>query len=75
MSLGRTSPDFQGARNRYAWHSHEVRDTIRTLARGKADQAVAEFIIGHSIDKLGYDKSPRNDPEYFRGEYLKLSRP
>ena len=66
---------FKGARVRFPFHSHEVRDTLRTLARGKADVAVAEFCIGHSIDKLHYDKSPWNDPEYFRREYLKISRP
>lgn len=69
------TPAFKGARVRFPFHSHEVRDTLRTLARGRADVAVAEFCIGHSIDKLHYDKSPWNDPEYFRREYLKISRP
>jgi len=66
---------YKGARIRYGFHSHECRDVIKTLARGRADQAVAEFCLGHSIDKLRYDKSPWNDPEYFRREYLKISRP
>jgi len=66
---------FKGARIRYAWHSHECRDTIRTLARGRADTVVAEFILGHEIDRLGYDKSPWNDSEYFRREYAKMARP
>ncbi len=66
---------FKGARIRYSWHSHEARDTIRTLARGRADVIVPEFLLAHDIDRLGYDKSPWDQPEYFRQEYLKIARP
>ena len=68
--------DFKGARLRYPFHSHEVRDTMITLARrAKADVAAANFFTGHSIDKLKYDKSPWDDEDYFRSEYLKIARP
>ena len=43
VHLGPKPNDFKGAKIRYPWHSHEVRDTIRTLARGRADVVVAEF--------------------------------
>jgi hypothetical protein len=36
---------------------------------------VANFFTGHDIDKLKYDKSPWDDPRYYREEYLKLARP
>lgn len=29
-------------------------------------------MIGHAIDKLGYDKSPQVYPEHFRVEYGKV---
>lgn len=43
---------------RYRIHSHEFRDTFRTTCKiAKVDSAVAEFFIGHSIDKYHYEKS------------------
>ncbi|MDG6919728.1 MAG: hypothetical protein JRN62_09895 [Nitrososphaerota archaeon] len=67
---------FKGARLRYPFHSHEVMDTLITLARrAKADVAAANFFTGHSIDKLKYDKSPWDDEGHFRSEYLKIARP
>ena len=68
--------EFKGASNRYPFHSHEVRDTMITLARSaKADVSAVNFFVGHSIDKLKYDKSPWDSEEYFRSEYLKVARP
>ncbi|MDG6920952.1 MAG: hypothetical protein JRN59_05425 [Nitrososphaerota archaeon] len=56
---------------RYRIHGHEFRDTFRTTCKvAGVDQAVAEFFIGHSIDVLGYDKSPWVYPEHFRKQYL-----
>lgn len=56
---------------RYRIHGHEFRDTFRTTCKVTGvDQAVAEFFIGHSIDVLGYDKSPWVYPEHFREQYL-----
>ena len=66
---------FKGARTRYPFHSHEVRDVMVTLARGNVDPAIPKFLTGHSIDKLGYDKSPWNNPEHFRSQYAILARP
>lgn len=67
---------FKGASNRYPFHSHEVRDTMITLARSvRADISAVNFFVGHSIDKLKYDKSPWDSEEYFRTEYLKVARP
>ena len=73
---GASLGDFKGARLRYPFHSHEVRDTMITLARrAKADVVAANFFTGHVIDKLKYDKSPWDDEEYFQSEYLKIARP
>lgn len=66
---------YKGARRKYPWHSHEVRDTLVTLARkAGVEREVANFFVGHNIDRYGYDKSPWDDPEYFKGEYHKLAK-
>ncbi|MDG6939015.1 MAG: hypothetical protein JRN39_01240 [Nitrososphaerota archaeon] len=58
---------------RYRIHGHEFRDTFRTTCKvAGVDGAVAEFLIGHGIDKLGYDKSPWVYPEHFRKQYQLL---
>jgi len=58
---------------RYRFHCHELRDTFRTACTvAGLDFPVAEFFIGHSTEKLGYDKSPEVYPEYFRTQYLKV---
>jgi hypothetical protein len=74
-SNGHKPGKYKGARLRYPFHSHECRDVMITLARGKVDIAIPKFLTGHCIDDLGYDKSPLNDPEHFRSEYLKIARP
>jgi hypothetical protein len=67
-------PAYKGASRRYPFHSHEVRDTMVTLARrAKAELPVVNFFVGHSIDKYKYDKSPWDDPEHFREQYMLLS--
>jgi hypothetical protein len=69
---------FRGAERRYPFHSHECRDTLLTLAKRKdirADPVAANYFAGHSIDKLNYDKSPLNDLEYYREQYLRIARP
>jgi hypothetical protein len=67
-------PKGKGGRRRYPFHAHEVRDTLKTLARrARADVTVADFCIGHSIDVNSYDKSPWDDDSYFRREYDKIA--
>lgn len=69
-------PEFKYASIRYPFHSHEVRDTLVTTAKKVgADIMVANFLIGHSIDPYGYNKSPWDDPEHYRNEYIKIARP
>jgi len=58
---------------RYRFHAHELRDTFRTACTvAGIAYPVCEFLIGHEIDKLHYDKSPSVYPEHFRAEYMKV---
>ncbi len=67
---------YKGASIRYGFHAHECRDVAISLAPScGVDPMVANFIAGHTIDPLKYQKSPRNDPGYFRAEHAKLARP
>jgi integrase len=58
---------------RYHVHAHEFRDLFKSLCtlRGVSPLA-SEFFLGHSIDKLGYDKSPQYNEEWFKREYMKI---
>lgn len=58
--------------NRYGRNMHELRDLFRTRWRpSEADVEVAEFFMGHSIDELGYDKSPWSYQDWFEEQYRK----
>ena len=58
---------------RYRIHGHEFRDTFKTTCKvAGVDGAVSEFFIGHSIDPLGYDKSPWAYPEHFKEQYTRV---
>jgi len=58
---------------RYHVHLHEFRDLFKSLCTlSGVNQVASEFFLGHVIDRLGYDKSPLYDEEWFRREYLKV---
>ena len=58
---------------RYHIHAHEFRDLFKSLCTLSGVNPVAsEFFLGHKIDKLGYDKSPEYDVEWFKREYMKV---
>jgi hypothetical protein len=67
------TPDLHlaGGRVRYRMHAHELRDCFRTeFGKTGARPEVAEFMMGHDIDKNHYDKFYK-DLEYTRDEYEK----
>jgi len=59
--------------NRYGINPHEMRDLFRMLwHRSGADSTIAEFMLGHTIDPLGYNKIYR-DIDYVLSQYKKAS--
>jgi hypothetical protein len=53
---------------------HELRDVFRTRwEKSGASGAVAEFLMGHVGDPLGYNKA-QNDESYVRSEWNKASK-
>lgn len=58
---------------RYHIHAHELRDLFKSLCTlSGVNQVASELFLGHTVDKLGYDKSPQYDEEHFRNEYRKV---
>jgi hypothetical protein len=58
---------------RYHVHAHELRDLFKSICTlSGVNQVSSEFFLGHVVDKLGYDKSPEYDEEWFRNEYRKV---
>jgi len=58
---------------RYHIHAHEVRDLFKSLCTlSGVNHVASELFLGHNVDKLGYDKSPQYDEEWFRNEYRKV---
>jgi len=50
---------------------HELRDTFRSMwEKSSAKASVAEFLMGHKVDSLEYNKAFR-DESWTRGEYAK----
>jgi integrase len=59
---------------RFGKNVHEIRDTYRTLAaKAHADRDIAEFLMGHVIDRLGYNKA-MSDVDWVKSEYQKFSK-
>jgi len=59
--------------DRYHIHAHEFRDLFKSLcALNGVSPVASEFFLGHRIEKMGYDKSPEYDVEWFRREYRKI---
>jgi hypothetical protein len=64
---------YRGSAIRYPYHSHELRDVGITLARSfNVDPVAVQLFAGHEIDRLKYEKSPWDNPEFYRTEYDKL---
>jgi hypothetical protein len=59
--------------NRYRVHPHRLRKLFKSLCSTHGvDEVVAEWCMGHDIDRLGYDESPDLDEKFFRDEYRKV---
>lgn len=59
---------------KYGYNAHEMRDIAKSLLHTQAkadgfDMDCAEFFLGHTVDKLGYDKF-YNDTKYVKKQYL-----
>jgi len=58
--------------SRYGFNPHEMRDIARSLwHQSGADRDVAEFMMGHTVDPLRYDKIYTLDPTWVQDEYRK----
>lgn len=59
------------AKTRYGKNRHEMRDLFRTLwAKSPASPDVAEFLMGHVVDPLDYNKAYL-DESFMKAEYRK----
>ncbi|MHA1974807.1 MAG: hypothetical protein ACTSW1_17550 [Candidatus Hodarchaeales archaeon] len=57
--------------NRYGYNLHRLRSLFRSRWRiSGVDVELAEFFMGHEIDKLGYDKSPWLNTEWYEDQYI-----
>jgi hypothetical protein len=62
-----------GAASRFHIHAHEVRDLFKSICSIRGVREIAsEWFMGHSIDRLGYDKSPWYSSDFFLREYKKV---
>jgi hypothetical protein len=62
-----------GAASRFHVHAHEVRDLFKSICSIRGVREIAsEWFLGHSIDRLGYDKSPWYSSDFFLREYKKV---
>jgi hypothetical protein len=59
--------------NRYRIHPHRLRKLFKSLCSTHGvDEVVAEWCMGHDIDRLGYNESPELDEKHYRDEYKKV---
>ena len=57
--------------NRYGKNLHEIRDVFRSMwEKSPAKASVSEFMMGHVVDPLNYNKAFR-DEAWVRQEYMK----
>lgn len=69
--LGYIEQESEYKGNRYGLNLHRLRGIFRSRWRlSGVDVELAEFFLGHGIDKLGYDKSPWLDPDFYEDKYL-----
>jgi integrase len=72
--VGVIKPRGHDMRTRTGKSPHELRDTFRTMwAMSGAAPHIAESMMGHAVDDLGYDKSYKNT-RYVDGEYRKAAK-
>jgi integrase len=72
--VGVIKPRGHDMKTRTGKSPHELRDTFRTMwAMSGAATNIAESMMGHAVDDLGYDKSYKNT-RYVDGEYRKAAK-
>jgi len=71
--MGLLRSKVTGGAPRFGKNLHELRDSYRTLwQKSGGDPVVAEFSMGHVVDRLGYNKS-FEDEDWVKQEYLKAA--